>query len=41
MITLEKEIIKEVDKIAVENNRSRSNMIETIIKEYLKDNKDE
>lgn len=35
MLTLEKEVKKELEKIAKEQNRSLNNLIETIIKEHL------
>lgn len=36
-ITIDVERLKEVRKIAEENNRSLSSQIDTIIKEWLKD----
>lgn len=35
MLTLEKEVKKELERKAKEQNRSLNNLIETIIKEYL------
>lgn len=35
MLTIEKDVKKELERIAKEQNRSLNNLIETIIKEYL------
>lgn len=37
ILTLEKKTKKTLEKIAEKENRSLNNLIETIIKEYLKD----
>lgn len=35
MLTLEKEVKKQLEHIAKEQNRSLNNLIETVLKEYL------
>ena len=35
-LTLDDEIVEEIDKMAIEENRSRSNMIEILLKKQLK-----
>jgi hypothetical protein len=38
-LKIDAEIIKEIDKAATENRRSRTKMIEYILAEYIKGNK--
>ncbi len=40
-ITIDEELIEEVDKLAEEEGRTRSNMIERILKEKFEDTKTE
>ena len=36
-IAIDEDLLVKLDEIAKEQNRSRSNLIETILKDYLKD----
>lgn len=38
-ITVDTDLLKQIDKLAKDSNRSRSNYIETVINKYLEDKK--